>query len=293
MRPAPDAVADPAPPSIVLSTPGNTMTNATLEFLQKRRSAKAMLLAAPGPTPAELETILTAAPPACPTTRSWCRGASSSSRARRAPRFGEVLAQACPAEEKEPPSPVRLETERGRLLRAPTVVGVDLARRRRRRARPRSEQLLSCGAACLQSVPRRQRAGLRHLLDHRVVLLQPARAARRSASPPTSASPASSTSAPPASGSPTATAPHLPTSSRAGSAEPIRTDTRRQQSHVLRRHREQAWPEARSVQGADGAAADRLDLAPSAMTASPTSRPTASSTRSASGRTTSCSAPAA
>ena len=37
------------------------MTNTTLEFLQKRRSAKAVLLTTPGPTPAELETILTCA----------------------------------------------------------------------------------------------------------------------------------------------------------------------------------------------------------------------------------------
>ena len=37
------------------------MTNPTLELLLKRRSAKAALLAAPGPTPAELDTILTCA----------------------------------------------------------------------------------------------------------------------------------------------------------------------------------------------------------------------------------------
>ncbi len=39
-------------------------------------------------------------------------------------RFGEALVAACKAEEKEPPSDVRLETERARFLQAPLVVGV-------------------------------------------------------------------------------------------------------------------------------------------------------------------------
>ena len=36
--------------------------------------------------------------------------------------LGEVIAEACIAAEKEPPSKVRLDMERGRLMRAPVVV---------------------------------------------------------------------------------------------------------------------------------------------------------------------------
>jgi nitroreductase len=58
-----------------------------------------------------------------------------------------VLIEACAAEEKEPPSAARLETERTRLLRAPTVVAV-VSRVTPNPAAPEWEQILSCGAAC-------------------------------------------------------------------------------------------------------------------------------------------------
>ena len=121
------------------------MTNTTLEFLQKRRSAKAMLLAAPGPTAAELDTILACAArvPDHKKLVPW-RFIVFEGAARAA--FGDVLAQAVSAEEKEPPSPVRLEMERCRLTRAPTVVCV-ISRVVPTPGAPEIEQLLSCGAA--------------------------------------------------------------------------------------------------------------------------------------------------
>lgn len=61
--------------------------------------------------------------------------------------LGEVVAQACIAAEKERPSHVRLETERGRLLRAPLVVAV-VSRVTAHRSAPEWEQILSAGAAC-------------------------------------------------------------------------------------------------------------------------------------------------
>ena len=121
------------------------MTNTTLELLQKRRSAKAMLLTAPGPTAAELETILGCAArvPDHKKLVPW-RFIVFEGEARA--KFGEILARAVAAEEKEPPSPVRLEMERGRLTRAPTVVCV-VSRVVPTPGAPEIEQLLSCGAA--------------------------------------------------------------------------------------------------------------------------------------------------
>jgi nitroreductase len=121
------------------------MTNATLEFLQKRRSAKAMLLTAPGPSAAELDTILGCAARVPDHKRlvPW-RFIVFEGEARAA--FGEILARTAAAEEKEPPSPVRLEMERNRLTRAPTVVCM-ISRVVPTPGAPEIEQLLSCGAA--------------------------------------------------------------------------------------------------------------------------------------------------
>jgi nitroreductase len=60
-------------------------------------------------------------------------------------RFGEALAAACAAEEKEPPSSARLQVERTRLTRAPCVVAV-VSRVTPNPAAPEWEQVLSCGA---------------------------------------------------------------------------------------------------------------------------------------------------
>jgi nitroreductase len=121
------------------------MTNPTLELLLNRRSAKAALLTPPGPTPQELDTILTCAArvPDHKKLTPW-RFIIFEGEARA--RFGEILAKTAMAEEKEPPSPVRLEAERGRLARAPTVVCV-VSRIIPSPGAPEIEQRLSCGAA--------------------------------------------------------------------------------------------------------------------------------------------------
>jgi nitroreductase len=116
----------------------------TLELLKTRRSAKAATLTAPGPTPAELEAILGCAArvPDHKRVVPW-RFVVFEGEARAA--FGEVLAAACAAEEAEP-SAMRLDTERGRLTRAPTVVCV-VSRVVETPGAPEWEQILSCGAA--------------------------------------------------------------------------------------------------------------------------------------------------
>ena len=82
-------------------------------------------------------------------------------------RLGEVVAEACVAEEKEPPSHVRLDMERGRLTRAPLVIAV-VSRVMAHRSAPEWEQVLSAGAACFNLCLAANAHGLRHLVDHRV-----------------------------------------------------------------------------------------------------------------------------
>jgi nitroreductase len=120
------------------------MSNAALDLLLTRRSVKA--LAEPGPSAAELDTILTAAArvPDHKSLAPW-RFIVFEGAARLA--FGKALASILQAEDKEPPSEVRLETERQRLTGAPVVVAV-VSRVAARPGAPEWEQVLSCGAAC-------------------------------------------------------------------------------------------------------------------------------------------------
>lgn len=122
------------------------MKQEALELLLTRRSAKAATLGEPGPDAAQLTTILTAAArvPDHKKLVPW-RFVVFEGAARAA--FGRVLLEACAAEEKDPPSAARLETERTRLLRAPTVVAV-VSRTTLHAAAPEWEQILSCGAVC-------------------------------------------------------------------------------------------------------------------------------------------------
>jgi nitroreductase len=123
-----------------------TQENPTLALLSTRRSVKPDLLRPPGPTANELETILTLATrvPDHKKLAPW-RFVVFEGEARA--RMGEVFAAACAADEPDPPSPVRLESERQRFLRAPLVVGV-VSRVVRNPAAPEWEQILSAGAAC-------------------------------------------------------------------------------------------------------------------------------------------------
>jgi nitroreductase len=123
------------------------MSPQALELLLTRRSVKPGMLGEPGPSPAQLTTILTAAArvPDHKKLVPW-RFVIFEGEARAA--FGDVLARACAAEENKPPSAIRLETERTRLMRAPCVVAV-VSRVTPNPAAPEWEQVLSCGAACL------------------------------------------------------------------------------------------------------------------------------------------------
>jgi len=122
------------------------MSQETIDLLLKRRSAKPAMLAAPGPTGEQLTTILTAATrvPDHKKLEPW-RFIVFEGEARAA--FGRVLLKACLAEEKETPTAGRLEMERMRLLRSPTVIAV-ISRTTPNPAAPEWEQILSCGAAC-------------------------------------------------------------------------------------------------------------------------------------------------
>jgi len=122
------------------------MENPVIAFLSTRRSVKPDRLAEPGPSATELDTILTIAArvPDHKKLAPW-RFVVIEGEARA--RLGEVVATACIAAEKEPPSPMRLETERTRLMRAPTVVVV-VSRVTAHRSAPEWEQILSAGASC-------------------------------------------------------------------------------------------------------------------------------------------------
>jgi nitroreductase len=119
--------------------------NPLLRLLAERRSVKPAMMSEPGPTPAELEQILTIAArvPDHKALAPW-RFIVFEGDARL--RFGEVLAKTLLAEEKEPPSEVRLDTERARFARTPTVVAV-ISRVVENPGAPEWEQILSAGAA--------------------------------------------------------------------------------------------------------------------------------------------------
>jgi nitroreductase len=121
------------------------MTNPILELLSKRRSVKPDMLQEPSPSPAELEKILTLATrvPDHKKLAPW-RFIVFEGEARA--RAGEIFAEACLAEDQEPPSPKRLDFERGRLMRSPLVVAV-VSRVVEKPGAPEWEQVLSAGAS--------------------------------------------------------------------------------------------------------------------------------------------------
>ena len=121
--------------------------NATIALLKTRRSVKPDLLAAPAPSAEELETILTIASrvPDHKKLAPW-RFVIIEGTARE--KLGDLAAEASKREEAEPPSHVRLDTERKRFLRAPMVIAV-VSRVKETRGAPEWEQILSAGAACM------------------------------------------------------------------------------------------------------------------------------------------------
>ncbi len=121
-----------------------TMTNPTIDLLLQRRSVKA--LAAPGPDADQLAAILTAAArvPDHKALVPW-RFIVFEGDARE--RFGAMLADVLLREETDPPSQIRLDTERQRLMSAPLVIAA-ISHAFDRPGAPEWEQVLSCGAAC-------------------------------------------------------------------------------------------------------------------------------------------------
>lgn len=122
------------------------MNRAVFEFLSLRRSSKPDKLVAPGPTDEELTSILTAGS-RVPDHKKLAPWRFIVFEGEGRARIGDAFAAACVAEEKEPPSPVRLDMERGRFLRAPLVVAV-ISSPKPRPGAPEWEQVLSAGACC-------------------------------------------------------------------------------------------------------------------------------------------------
>ncbi len=123
------------------------MDATTLALLKSRRSVKPDLMSAPGPSPAQLEEILTIAArvPDHKKLVPW-RFVVFEGDARRA--FGERIAEACKAEDTMEPSEIRLEAERNRFMRAPVVVAV-ISRVSPKPGAPEWEQILSAGASAM------------------------------------------------------------------------------------------------------------------------------------------------
>ena len=117
----------------------------TLELLLSRRSGSAKAMTAPGPSPEQLDVLLTAAcrAPDHGKLFPW-RFIVFEADARR--RMGAVLAESLLASEPQT-TPERLDQERQRFLRAPVVVAV-VSRVRESIPIPEWEQILSAGAVC-------------------------------------------------------------------------------------------------------------------------------------------------
>ena len=137
-----------------------------LELLKTRRSFKAVELAGPGPSPAEIDTLLTVA------SRVPDHGKLAPSRfivfegeARRA--AGEAIAAAFRAKYPDA-KPEHIGAERERLMRAPLVIAV-VSRAACENSR------MGAGAVRRrrgdEPCHRRARAGLRRQLDHGMVRL--------------------------------------------------------------------------------------------------------------------------
>ncbi|MBL8565935.1 MAG: nitroreductase [Hyphomicrobiaceae bacterium] len=121
------------------------MTNAVLELLKRRRSVKPDMLAEPGPSPAELDELLTIAS-RVPDHKKLVPWRFIVFQGDMRAKFGEQIADACRAEDKVEPSEVRLAAERARFMRAPVVIAL-ISRATPKAPAPEWEQILSAGAA--------------------------------------------------------------------------------------------------------------------------------------------------
>jgi nitroreductase len=125
------------------------INGALFDFLAARRSVKPDKLAGPAPTADDLTRILTAGTrvPDHKKLSPW-RFIVFEGDARA--RIGEVFADACVREDKDPPSQVRLDFERGRFTRAPMVIAA-ISSPKPNPGAPEWEQILSAGAMCFNT----------------------------------------------------------------------------------------------------------------------------------------------
>ena len=144
------------------------MTNQIIDHLLTRRSVSANSLGDPGPNGVEIEQILTAAArvPDHKKLVPW-RFLLFQGDARGA--FGEVLAEICKREEKDP-SQFRLEIETKRFKRAPLVIAVISRVVEEYRGAGMGAGALR-GGRVSESSDRRHRTWLWRAVDHRVVRL--------------------------------------------------------------------------------------------------------------------------
>lgn len=123
--------------------------NATIDLLTTRRSAPALSLVQPGPTAAELETLLTAASRVpdhgklAPFRFILFQGDGQT-------RAGEIIAEVFAAAHPEADAD-QLRTERRRLALAPLVVAV-VSRAGPHEKIPEWEQVLTSGAVCMNLI---------------------------------------------------------------------------------------------------------------------------------------------
>ena len=125
------------------------MNHSLFDFLSLRRSVKPDKLSGPAPTADELGQILTVGTrvPDHKKLAPW-RFIVFEGEARA--RMGDVFADACAKEDKDPPSEVRLNFERGRFLRSPVVIAV-VSSPKPHPGAPEWEQVLSAAAVCFNT----------------------------------------------------------------------------------------------------------------------------------------------
>lgn len=123
------------------------MRDTILDMLKQRRSVSAAKLGAPGPDANALNEILAIAA-RVPDHKKLAPWRFLTFQGETRTTFGAVLERICAEEEAEPPSEMRLQTERNRFLRAPVVIAV-IASPNIPSVVPEWEQTLSAGAACL------------------------------------------------------------------------------------------------------------------------------------------------
>ncbi|MGY2050858.1 nitroreductase family protein [Methylobacterium sp. JK268] len=123
--------------------------NATIDLLRRRRSVPPAMLSGPGPSPEELDTLLTLAArvPDHGKLAPWRFLVIADEGARRT---GDLIAATYAADHPEADA-ARLEIERNRLAQAPLVVGV-VSRAGPHVKIPDWEQVLSAGAAAMNLV---------------------------------------------------------------------------------------------------------------------------------------------